>query len=333
MDYREALMKLSDEDLKYIHQQVFHEQNVEDLHRIELIESIRKEVLSEAYIRQMLTVMPEEEYAVYMKAVKNKHEFIPIPAERMLFSLQFLMLFESKKGLELPSDLIEEINHISIAPLEENRAVVVQGQNFISGSMLLYGIVHKQHLANIYQQYFNEPLSQEMLDLWIEAMQLEQLEDLIMMPGLIERLPSDEIPAYHPENYYVPASFEELSTYAASHHHDSEGLHQLLNFMDHHLPEDMNAQDLKEMTTFLIASTLDANATMETLIDIFAKNLSEDEFEQFEALYIKALETTRMWAYGGKTVKEAAEEQAHRVRQEEREKEKKVIDIDVFRHE
>ncbi|TDM11949.1 hypothetical protein [Macrococcus lamae] len=334
MDYREALMNLSDQDLKFIYSHLFEKENVNDIHRIELIESIRQEVLTEDYMSHMLTVMPDDEYEVYMRAVNAGHEFIPLPGERMPFTLQFLMMFESKKGLTVPSDLIDEIKTLDFKAIAERRTQVDNEKTFVTGIIFLYGYVHEQHIAQLYETYFGEQLPVEKLDEWIDILGLKRLNDVIMMPAIYEGYDGKETPPYSPNYYYHPATLEELGQFSGPlHHQHTAEMKDLLAFIMTHtteLPEEDRAE-LMDSAVFLIVASNDANATMEELINMFAKDLTDQEFEMFESLYIKALETTRLWIYGGMTVEEVRESAVEREKIEEEEKEKKVINFDVFR--
>ncbi len=334
MDYREALMNLSDQDLKLIYSYLFEKEDVGDIHRIELIESIRQEVLETDYISQMLVMMPEDEYGIYMKAVKAGHEFVPMPADRMPFALQLLLMFESKKGLMIPSDLTEEINKLNIKEIEADRTHVDNEKTFLTGVLFLYGYVHEQHVARLYNDYFGEPLPIEKFDEWIAILGLKRVNDVVMMPAIYEGYEGEETPPYSPNYYYHPASLEELGLYAGpDHHRHTQEMQDLLTFIETHtqeLPKE-ERDELMDAAVFLIIASNDANVTMEELINMFAKNLSTQEFDMFESLFVKTLDTTRLWIYGGMTVEEVREATEEREKVEEEEKEKKVINFDVFR--
>ena len=110
-------------------------------------------------------------------------------------------------------------------------------------------------------------------------------------------------------------------------------MQDLLTFIETHtqeLPKE-ERDELMDAAVFLIIASNDANVTMEELINMFAKNLSTQEFDMFESLFVKTLDTTRLWIYGGMTVEEVREATEEREKVEEEEKEKKVINFDVFR--
>ncbi|KAA1039327.1 hypothetical protein ERX35_007075 [Macrococcus equipercicus] len=330
MDYREALMNLSDQDLRFIYSHLIDEDTT-DVHRIELIESIRQLVLSEDYMTQMLTMMPEDEYQLYMNAVNQGHDFVPLPAERMLFTLQFLMMFESRKGLMIPHDLVDAVKALDKSAIAARRTQVDQEKAFITGIIFLYGYVHEQHIAKLYRTYFEEPLPVDKLDEWMTILGLKRVNDIVMMPAIYDSYDGQETPAYSPNYYYEPATLEELAQFSRpDHHRHTPAMQNLLDFIALHTEED-NREEVMDTAVFLIVASNDANVTMEELIDLFAGSLSDEAFETFESLYMKTLETTRLWIYGGMTVEEVKAAADEREKVEEEEKEKKVINFDVFR--
>lgn len=335
MDYREALMKMPENHLKVIYEQLFDD-SADEQHQIQLVESIRKEVLSKAYIEQILIHMPEDEYNFYMKAIEAEHTYIPMMKERMPFAVQFLLMFESPRGLLIPHDLIKEVKALNPARLKEARKQLDKEQTFIAGVMFLYGYVHVQLVKELYQQYFNETLSDEMIESWKQAIGLHQVDDMIMLPVVYEGYDGSSVQQYNPHRYYRPASLEELKLYTGrEHHRHGQEMQELLAFIDTHT-EDETAEEkevLFDTVTFLIIASGDANITMQELINLFAHRLSEQEFKMFESLFIKVLEHTRLWVYGGMTETEMNQTRKEQQERQTEEKEKKVIDLDVFRHE
>ncbi len=332
VDYREALLNLNDSDLKYIYEQLFQESAAE-LHQIELIESIRKEVFTSEYLNRILLLMPSDEYALLMHAVEEKHEFVPVPAERVFFALQSLLMFETKQGMVLPFDLRDEIKQLNKRDLDEKRQQLEQDLDFITGVLFLYGYVHRQHVEQLYRQYFDEELTEERLNHMLELLGIEQVEDMMILPVIREGFVGQKLPDYHAEHYYTPETFEELKLYAGSHHHQhEESLNHFLDFIQTHASqESKESAELIDTIRFLMIASNDANLTMEELINLFAKDLSEPEFKMFEQLFITALEETRLWVYGGKKLSEIRQEIEEQEQAEEEEKEKKVINLDVFR--
>ncbi|GGB11985.1 hypothetical protein ERX37_09825 [Macrococcus hajekii] len=329
MDYREALLNLNEVDLKYIYEQLLHE-SAADLHSIEMIESIRHKVLTKEYLERTLQVMPSDEYDLFMQAVQAGHEFIPVPESRVFFSLQSLLMFETKQGMIIPFDLADEIKTLNKNNIEAERQQLEQDLLFMTGALFLYGYVHRQHLDKMYRHYFNEALSEKRLVHIITLLGIEPLEDLIVLPVIHEGFTGQTLPDYDVSHYYMPESFEELKQYAgADHHCNEEALNALLDFVGEHSED--NTDELLDTVRFLVIASNDANLTMEEMIKLFAKNLSTPEFEMFERLFIKALEETRLWIYGGKKLGEMKEEIQHQEQIEENEKEKKVINLEVFR--
>ncbi|TDM00808.1 hypothetical protein [Macrococcus carouselicus] len=328
MDYREALLNLNEVDLRYIYEQLFHESAVE-LHSIELIESIRQEVFDHRYLERTLQAMPAGEYELLMQAIEAEHEFMPVPGERVLFALQSLLMFETKKGMIIPFDLAREIKELNIREIEAARTQLEQDLNFITGVLFLYGYAHREHIEKLYRLYFNEELSSEKLENMLMPLGIEPVGDMIMLPVIREGFTGQRLPAYDEKHYYVPATFDELKQYAgAEHHRNEQALNALLAFV-----EEQESEELADTVRFLIIASNDANLTMKELINLFAKNLSEPDFEIFEHLFIAALEETRLWIYGGKKLDEIRGEIEEQEQVEEEEREKKVINLDVFRKE
>ncbi|ULG71751.1 hypothetical protein [Macrococcus brunensis] len=332
MDYREALHNLNDIDLKYIYEQLFQESAAE-LHQIELIESIRKEAFSSDYLKQILQLMPSDEYSLLMRSIEEEHEFVPVPSERVFFALQSLLMFETKQGMILPSDLRREIQQLDKREINVKRQQLEQDLDFMTGALFLYGYVHSQHVEQLHKQYFNEELSEERLSHTLQLLGIEPVNDMIILPVIRDGFVDQKLPEYRAEHYYTPESFEELKRYAGSHHHQhEEALNNLLGFIQTHASEDgEELAELIDTVRFLIIASNDANLTMEELINLFAKDLSEPQFEMFEQLFVIALEETRLWIYGGKKLSEVRLEIESQEQAEEEEKEKKVINLDVFR--
>ncbi|ULG74011.1 hypothetical protein [Macrococcus brunensis] len=332
MDYREALHNLNDIDLKYIYEQLFQEEAAE-LHQIELIESIRKEVFSLTYLNRILQLMPSDEYSLLMHSIEEEHEFVPVPSERVFFALQSLLMFETKQGMILPFDLRRMIKQLDKQDIEVKRQQLEQDLEFITGVLFLYGYVHRQHVEQLYKRYFNQELSEERLNYLLQLLGIQPVEDMIILPVIRDGFVAQELPAYDAEHYYVPENFAELKLYAGSHHHQhEEALNHLIDFIQIHASEEEEEiRELIDTARFLIIASNNANLTMEELINLFAKDLPEPQFEKFEQLFITALNETRLWIYGGKKLSEVSQEIEAQKQAEEEEKEKKVINLDVFR--
>lgn len=335
MDYREALMKMPESHLKVIYEQLFDE-SADGQHQIQLVESIRKEVLSQQYIEHMLVHMPDDEYKFYMKAVEAEHTYIPMMKDRMPFAVQFLMMFESSRGLMIPHDLLDEVKRLNHIKLEKARKQLGEEQTFITGVMFLYGYVHLQLVRELYEQYFGKVLPDEKIEEWKMAIGLAQVDDMIMLPVVYEGYDGTAEQPYHPNRYYHPASLKELELYTGhAYHRHGEEMQEFLAFIDTHT-QDVTAEEkesLFDTVTFLVIASGDANITMQELINLFAHRLSEQEFTMFESLFVKVMQHTRLWVYGGMTETEMNNMKQAQEAREAEEKEKKVIDLDVFRQE
>lgn len=308
MDYREILLKMNEDTLKVIYESLFNIEAAEDITSVELIESIRKEVFTHEYIEAFLLSLSDDEFNIYMNAVKNNTPFIPMLAKRMKYPIQRLMLFEGTNGLMLPEDLLEEVKTLDLNKIDNERQLIIRDNDFIFGANYLYGYVHEAHLKMLYKKYFGETLTDELMNDWKRDLGLVTIGNVVVLPDLYdESLEVLSELTYNEHDYYVPKTFDAL-TNALQEMNDvtNPDVQALLTFIKerlHDLPEEQY-DELEQFVFTNILLTITPNATMEAFINSFAHHFSKEDFEQFEKLFLSTLENRRLMMHKGFTLNE-----------------------------